>query len=169
VVKGPAADATDAPQPWGLLCNPVMKMKRKMVVSLLCNFSERWSTGGWHETDREKSKYSGKNLSHCHSVHHKSHIGPGLPLWEAGLRHGTACYRALVPKPFIQNMRVYVYLCNVWTPLLSIWTCKSCVGLSSFGMRLLFDVQSRRDGLETSGNNYISQKNGEHSHSAAAR
>jgi hypothetical protein len=26
VVKGPAADATDAPQPWGLLCNPVMRM-----------------------------------------------------------------------------------------------------------------------------------------------
>jgi hypothetical protein len=24
VVKGSAADATDAPQPWGLLCNPVM-------------------------------------------------------------------------------------------------------------------------------------------------
>jgi hypothetical protein len=24
--KGPAADATDTPQPWGLLCNPVMKM-----------------------------------------------------------------------------------------------------------------------------------------------
>jgi hypothetical protein len=26
VEKGPAADATDAPQPWGLLCNPVLKM-----------------------------------------------------------------------------------------------------------------------------------------------
>jgi hypothetical protein len=26
VVKGPAADATDAPQPWGFLCNSVMKM-----------------------------------------------------------------------------------------------------------------------------------------------
>jgi hypothetical protein len=26
--KGPTADATDAPQPWGLLCNPVMKMIR---------------------------------------------------------------------------------------------------------------------------------------------
>jgi hypothetical protein len=26
VVKGPAADTTDAPQSWGLLCNPVMKM-----------------------------------------------------------------------------------------------------------------------------------------------
>ena len=25
-VKGPAADATEAPQPRGLLCNPVMKM-----------------------------------------------------------------------------------------------------------------------------------------------
>jgi hypothetical protein len=25
-MKGPAADATDAPQPYGLLCNPVMKM-----------------------------------------------------------------------------------------------------------------------------------------------
>jgi hypothetical protein len=26
VVKGPAADASDAPQPCGLLCNPMMKM-----------------------------------------------------------------------------------------------------------------------------------------------
>jgi hypothetical protein len=26
MVKGPAADATDAPQSWGLLCNPVMKV-----------------------------------------------------------------------------------------------------------------------------------------------
>jgi hypothetical protein len=26
VVKGPAAEATDAPQLWGLLCNPVMMM-----------------------------------------------------------------------------------------------------------------------------------------------
>jgi hypothetical protein len=31
VVKGPAAQATDAPQPEGLLCNPVMKMKRKII------------------------------------------------------------------------------------------------------------------------------------------
>ena len=30
-VKGPAADATDAPQPQGLLCNPVMKIKRKII------------------------------------------------------------------------------------------------------------------------------------------
>jgi hypothetical protein len=30
VEKGPVAEATDAPQPSGLLCNPVMKMKRKI-------------------------------------------------------------------------------------------------------------------------------------------
>jgi hypothetical protein len=30
-VKGPAADATDAPQPYGLLCNPVMKIKDDQV------------------------------------------------------------------------------------------------------------------------------------------
>jgi hypothetical protein len=28
----------------------------------------------WDEIDREKLKYSGKNLSECHSIHHKSHM-----------------------------------------------------------------------------------------------
>jgi hypothetical protein len=31
LLEGPAADATDAPQPSGLLCNPMMKIKRKMI------------------------------------------------------------------------------------------------------------------------------------------
>jgi hypothetical protein len=26
---------------------------------------------GWNEIDREKRKYSGKNLSQCHFVHHR--------------------------------------------------------------------------------------------------
>ena len=30
VVKGPTAEATDAPQPWGLVYNPVM-IKSKMI------------------------------------------------------------------------------------------------------------------------------------------
>jgi hypothetical protein len=38
----------------------------------------------WNEIDKEKPKYSGKNLSQYHFVHHKSHmdrpgIEPGSP------------------------------------------------------------------------------------------
>jgi hypothetical protein len=33
----------------------------------------------WNETDREKPKNSGKNLSQCHFVHHKSNMErPGI-------------------------------------------------------------------------------------------
>jgi hypothetical protein len=43
----------------------------------------------WNEIDRGKPKYSGKNLSQCHFVHHKYHMDwPGIepepPRWEAG-------------------------------------------------------------------------------------
>jgi hypothetical protein len=43
----------------------------------------------WNEIDRVKPKNSGKNLSQCHFVHHKSHVDwpgiePGPPRWEAG-------------------------------------------------------------------------------------
>jgi hypothetical protein len=37
VVKGPAADATDAPQPSGFSCNHVMKMTM-MIIIIFCPF-----------------------------------------------------------------------------------------------------------------------------------
>jgi hypothetical protein len=59
LLNGPAADATDAPLPEGLLYNPVMKMMMK--VSFFCFYilmKQRWN-----EIDRRKPKYSEKNLS----------------------------------------------------------------------------------------------------------
>jgi hypothetical protein len=43
---------------------------------------------GWNEIDRGKSTYSGATLSHCHFVHHTSHIDrlgikPEPARWEA--------------------------------------------------------------------------------------
>jgi hypothetical protein len=50
-----------------------------------------------NEIDRGKPKYSGKNLSQCHFVHHKSYPGsnPGLRGGRPAtnrLSHGTAFY-----------------------------------------------------------------------------
>jgi hypothetical protein len=43
VVKGPAIDATDALQPWGLLCNPMMKM---MII--FCPFPSNGEPVEWN-------------------------------------------------------------------------------------------------------------------------
>jgi hypothetical protein len=101
VEKGPAAEATRAPQPWGLLCKPYDEDEEKgdQFVSFFQVMEHRWN-----ELVRRKSKYLGKNLSQCHFVHHKSHkdwpgIEPGPPLWNPAtnrLSHGTTTIRFLV-------------------------------------------------------------------------
>jgi hypothetical protein len=83
MVKGPAADATDALQPWGLLCSPMMKMK--MII--FCPFPSNGAPVEWNW--QGKPEELGENLSQCHLAHHKSHmdwpgIEPGPPRWEAG-------------------------------------------------------------------------------------
>jgi hypothetical protein len=45
-VKGPAADATGAPQPWGFLCNPVMKMT--MFTIIFCPFASNGAPVEWN-------------------------------------------------------------------------------------------------------------------------
>jgi hypothetical protein len=84
VVKGPAADATDAPHPWGLLCNPYDEADSFFHFFLVMQHR-------WNEIDRGKPKYSYKNLSQCHFIHHKSHMDwTGIesppPRWETMVR-----------------------------------------------------------------------------------
>jgi hypothetical protein len=69
VVKGPAADATDAPAALRLLVQPCDEDDDDYFFILFLVMEHRWN-----ETDTGKPKYSGKNLSQCHFVHHKSHM-----------------------------------------------------------------------------------------------
>jgi hypothetical protein len=60
--------------------NLVMKMKKKIIrfFSFFQVMEHRCN-----EIDRGKPKYSEKNLSQCHFVHHKPHID------RPGIEHGT--------------------------------------------------------------------------------
>jgi hypothetical protein len=87
MVKGPAADATDALQPWGLLCNPVMKMNMKMMI-IFCPFPSNGAPVEWNwqvktEELGEKTCPSA-TLSTTNPTRTDPEIEPGPPRWEAG-------------------------------------------------------------------------------------
>jgi hypothetical protein len=50
LVKGPAADVTDAPQPWDLLCNPMRKM-----ISIFFVFSCNGATVEWQWQEKTET------------------------------------------------------------------------------------------------------------------
>jgi hypothetical protein len=82
LLKGPAAEATDAPQRWRLIVQTYEEDNEFFCFSILMEHQ-------WNETDKGKPKYSEKNMSQCHFVHHKSHMErpgkePGPLRWEAG-------------------------------------------------------------------------------------
>jgi hypothetical protein len=54
VEKDPAANATDAPQSWGFLCNPMIKTKMNIIF---CPFQ---SNGAPVEWNRQMQKYQGE-------------------------------------------------------------------------------------------------------------
>jgi hypothetical protein len=87
VEKGPAADATDAPQPWGLLCNPVMKMTIIIIIIIICPFPSNGTTVEWNW--QGKTEDLGEKPVPMPLCPHKSHmdwpgIEPGHPRREAG-------------------------------------------------------------------------------------
>jgi hypothetical protein len=102
VVKGPAAKATNAPQPGGLLCNPVIKLKKNMIFFSLLQATEH----RWNEAYSTKPKYSGETspsvtLSTTNPIWTKPgsnpHLSGGRPVTNR-LSYGTTitfmCYYA---------------------------------------------------------------------------
>jgi hypothetical protein len=54
LLMGPAAEATDAPQPWGLLCSPVMKIMRFFLLFHFYGAPVEWKWQGKTEALGEK-------------------------------------------------------------------------------------------------------------------
>jgi hypothetical protein len=80
LVKGPAADAADAPQPWDLLCNPVMKMISFFIFP--CSGAPvEWNWQG--KTELLGGKPVPVPLCPPQIPHWLTGIGPGPPRWEA--------------------------------------------------------------------------------------
>jgi hypothetical protein len=97
VVKGPAADATDAPQPWGFLCNPMMKMMMMIIIFFFCPFPSNGAPVEWKLTGENRSTRRKTCPSATLSTTNPTWTDPGSnPSLRGGrpatnrLNHGTA-------------------------------------------------------------------------------
>jgi hypothetical protein len=68
--EGPRSSSYGRTAALRLILQPCDEEKGNRFSFLLFQVMEQ----RWNETDRGKPKYSGKNLSQCHLVHHKSHM-----------------------------------------------------------------------------------------------
>jgi hypothetical protein len=108
VANGPAADATDAPQPWGLLCNPVIKII-SFFFTFTCNGAPvEWNWQGKTEVLGEKTcpsatlsttnltwNYRGMNRGLCGEKPATNRLSYGTALfkaenWEANIACGIS-------------------------------------------------------------------------------
>jgi hypothetical protein len=108
LLKGPAADAMDAPQPWGLLCNHVMKMIS--FFRFPCNGAlVEWNWQGKIEVLGVKTCASG-TLSTTNPTWTERGSNPGL-LGERPttnrLSHGTASHNSLWFFPILGRQPSY--------------------------------------------------------------
>jgi heme/copper-type cytochrome/quinol oxidase subunit 2 len=62
VEKDPAADATDAPQPYAFLCNLMMELLLIIIIIIIIIIIVFFlvTEHRWNEIDRGRPKYSGK-------------------------------------------------------------------------------------------------------------
>jgi hypothetical protein len=95
LMKGPAADAMDAPQPWGLLCNPMMKMK---MLIIFCPFPSNGARVEWYWQGENRSTRGKTCPSAILSTTNPTWTDPGSNPGPRGgrpatnrLSHGTPC------------------------------------------------------------------------------
>ena len=121
VKQGPAADATTAPQPWGLLCNPVMK--RKMISSFFFIFPSNGAPMEWNWQGKTEVLGGKTCPSTTLSTTNPTWTDPGSITGLRGVRlatnrlsHGTALVKALLKFRIFRrnNLAVSLLTFLVW-------------------------------------------------------
>jgi hypothetical protein len=77
----------------------------------------------WNDIDRGKPKYSEKNLSQCHFVHHKPHMDrPGIEPWPPRRLTARAVSRPIIVI-IVMNTNYESRRCVIWSLMFSAVPC----------------------------------------------